>query len=71
MSNEIDLLMDMDPLELSAQNIDAIIAYQRKAKANFDAGIKPKKGGEDKISASDLLNKLGMVPKAPVIRRRI
>jgi hypothetical protein len=38
--NEIDRLMDLDPLELSAQDIDQIIAYQRKMKANFDAGVK-------------------------------
>lgn len=66
MANEIDRLMDLDPLELSAQDLDDIIAYQRKARASFEAGVKPKKGSGEKISADDLLSKLGMgKPKPP------
>jgi hypothetical protein len=54
MMNEIDRLMDLDPLELSAQDIDDIIRYQRKMKANFDAGIKSPKE-EKKIDLGALL----------------
>lgn len=43
--NEIDRLMSEDPLNLSAQDLDTIIAFQRKMKANFAAGIKSSKGG--------------------------
>jgi hypothetical protein len=55
MPNEIDRLMDLDPLELSAQDIDEIIKYQRKMKANFDAGIKSPKGEDKKIDLGALL----------------
>ena len=68
MPNEIDRLMDLDPLELSAQDIDSIIAFQRKARANWEAGVKPKKA--DKIEASELLDKLGMIKPAVPIKRR-
>lgn len=43
--NEIDRLMSEDPLNLSAQDLDTIIAFQRKMKANFAVGIKSGKGG--------------------------
>lgn len=36
--------MQKDPLELSAQDLDQIIAYQRKARASFESGVKVKKG---------------------------
>lgn len=74
-SNEIDLLMDRDPLELSKQDIDQIIAYQRKARANFEAGIKPTKPKPDKpevkAKLAGILAKL-KPEKAPeqVIKRR-
>ncbi len=66
MPNTLDELMSLDPLDLSAQNIDEIIAYQRKARAAWDSGIKPKKGDHPAIS----LEKLGLVPKGPTIKRR-
>ncbi len=69
MANEIDQLMSLDPLELSAQDIDSIIAYQRKARAAWDSGVKPKKGTEGpKITLADL----GLKRKGPEpIRRRL
>lgn len=57
MANELDELMDKDPLELSAQDIDKIIKIQRQARQNWEAGIKPKKGtsqGEVKIDLVEL-----------------
>lgn len=71
--NEVDRLMDLDPLELSAQDIDEIIRYQRKMKANFDAGIKTPKGDAPKIDLKALLGASvaqsgGTVPS--VTRRR-
>lgn len=71
MPNEIDLLMSLDPLELSEQDLDKIISYQRKARANFEAGVKPKKGGADKIESSELLGKLGLIKAPEPIKRRI
>lgn len=51
MSNELDILMDRDPTDLSAQDIDSIITYHRKMRANFEAGIKPKKAGAEAAKA--------------------
>lgn len=68
-SEELDALMDKDPLDLSAQDIDAIIAYQRKRRADFDAGIKPKKGGGEAKQSIDLVA-LGLVKAPPQITRR-
>lgn len=65
MPNEIDELMRLDPLELSAQNIDDIILYHRKARLMFDAGIKPKRGTSTPID----LGKIGLVKK-PEIKKR-
>lgn len=63
--NYLDWLMTMDPLELSAQNIDDIIAYQRKARGLADAGVRPKRGvTENKID----LNKIGLVKKGPAFK---
>ena len=63
--NYLDWLMHLDPLELSAQNIDQIIAYNRKALANYEAGVKPKKGEGPKID----LVALGAIPKAKPISK--
>lgn len=67
--NDIDELMDTDPLDLTSDDprLEAIIAYHRQARANAEAGIKPKKadGPKGKI---DLLS-LGLVKKGPPMRR--
>ncbi len=67
MPNEIDDLMRLDPLELSAQDIDAIIAYQRRARAQFDSGVKPKRGS---TAPPTSLADIGLIVKAPVIKKR-
>ena len=68
MSNELDLLMSLDPLELSAQIIDEIIAYHRKARANYEAGIKPKKEKGPKVEID--LVALGLAPAPEPFKRR-
>ena len=73
MANEIDTLMDLDPLELTAENIDGIIQHHRKNRANAAAGIKPKRESGPKLDISEALK--GMFSEAapkPVggIRRR-
>lgn len=71
MANEIDLLMDKDPLELSAQDIDAIIAYQRKQRANAESGVKPKKEAGPKVKLTGLLDNLIKPKIVQPIKRRV
>lgn len=67
--NDIDFLMSLDPLELSKQDLDIIIAYHRNQRALREKGIKPKK---DKGPANTIdLTALGLKPAAPKINRRI
>lgn len=64
MSSEIDLLMDIDPTEMSAKDVDAIIAYMRsQQRAHLEKGIKPKKAEGPKKSID--LAALGLSKKAP------
>lgn len=64
--NYLDWLMSLDPLSLSAQNIDDIIVIQRRARLQAESGIKPKKGSASPIS----LEKIGLAPKPMEIKRR-
>ena len=67
--NELDRLMSLDPLELSKQDIDIIIAYHRNQRALREKGVKPKK---DKGPTSTLdLVALGLKPAAPKLNRRV
>lgn len=67
MANEIDELMSRDPLLLSAQDIDAIIAYQRNARAARQSGTKPVRGTGAPIS----LSAIGLAsPEKPKLTRR-
>lgn len=67
MANEIDRLMSLDPLYLSAGDIDAIVAYHRKARAAYASGIKPKRGKEEPID----LGKIGLATPVTVKRRKV
>lgn len=74
MANEIDLLMDLDPLSMSARDIDSIIAYHRQNRANAEAGIKPKKETGPKVSLDSVMGSLlAAKPKAPtvLVKRRV
>lgn len=71
--NEIDQLWHFittaeaeDLAAMAPKDLDAVIAYQRRARAASDAGVKPKKGTEDKID----LTKLGLAMKEEPIKRR-
>jgi hypothetical protein len=66
--HELDLLMDADPMGLSARDKDQIVHYMRLARLRSEAGIKPKKGPEGAGQKLDL-KALGLVKPAPVIRR--
>jgi hypothetical protein len=52
-------------------DIDAVIAYQRKQRANAESGVKTKRGSNEKSSAISL-DQLGMAPVAPkvAVKRR-
>lgn len=57
---DIDTLMAQDPLGLSAQDLDRIIAYQRKMRVQREAGVRTKKPSEHapaKLDVSALLAK--------------
>lgn len=74
MSNEIDTLMDLDPLSLTSDNIDQIIAYHRNHRAQkAEGGGKVRKEAGPKLSLSGLIE--GMTAAKPkqetVVKRRI
>ncbi len=54
------------------KDIDIVIAYQRKFRAQKEAGVKPKKGTSDAPKAKLDLAALGLIKKPePMIRRKI
>lgn len=65
--NYLDWLMSLDPLELSARNIDDVISYHRRNRSLVDAGVKPKKNEGPKID----LEKIGLAAPKQVVKRRI
>lgn len=66
MATEIDMLMDLDPLEMTSKDIDAIIAYHRnnRARESVDGKMVKPKGPATKVSVNlgDLIK--GMTAKA-------
>jgi hypothetical protein len=65
--SELDELISRDPLKLSAQDIDRIIAFQRAARARREAGGGRAKKGDAKPTVSLDLAKLGLgKPKAEI-----
>jgi len=63
MANEIDELMSLDPLEMTPENIDSIIAYHRKNRALSESGVKPKKETGPKTKVD--LEALGLIKAKP------
>lgn len=72
--NDIDELMSIDPLSLSKQDLDRIIAYQRKQRAMREQGVKVKKPRMEVPAGASLSELLSAMPKAPAgpsqIKRR-
>lgn len=64
--SELDELISRDPLDLSAQDIDKIIAFQRAARARRESGARTKKEYTSVQGQSLDLAKLGLVKAAPV-----
>lgn len=71
--NDIDTLMAQDPLGLSNQDLDRIIAYQRKMRVQREQGVKTKKVADKaptKLDITSLLEKpIVSAPKPGGIRR--
>ena len=72
MTSNIDLLMDLDPLEMTPDDISSIIDYHRRNRANHEAGVKPKKdtGPQVKIDSSAVIASLGLTKVEAPIKRR-
>ena len=71
--NTLDELMSLDPLELTATNIDEIIAYHRKARASAVGGKKVKRESGPKLDLGEVISGLVAAPQTttvPTIRRR-
>ena len=70
--NTVDQLMEIDPLELTSENIDAIIAYHRKARAASTGGKAKRDTAGPKVDISEVMKALGGAPApvAGVVRRR-
>ena len=74
--NTIDTLMDLmdtDPLLLQPRDIDAIIAYHRKARARqVEGGARPKRESGPKLDIGGIMSGLvGEAPAKPAIKRRV
>lgn len=72
MTNDLDLLMSRDPLDLSDQDLAAIIAYHRAQRARRAAGEKPTKPTSATVDISAITNKLIKAAQPTVtIKRRV
>jgi len=70
--SELDELMSRDPINLSSLDIDAIIAYHRKARARRASGEKPIKLAQPTVDISSISSKLISSVKPTVkIERKI
>ena len=67
--SDIDRLMAEDPLLLSTQDIDKIIAYQRAARAKWESGVKPSKLDVPKVDLTAVMQVLAPQPEKPQLRR--
>ena len=65
--DDIDRLMEIDPTELSRQDLDRIIAYQRKQRALREAGVKTKKPKMEMPPGASLDELLDSMPKPPPV----
>lgn len=69
--SELDLLMSLDPLRMSDQDIDKIIAYEREQRLAFELGVKvPKKDKGVTIDIGSLVAKMAPAAQGPTIQRR-
>jgi hypothetical protein len=64
MANELDELMNKDPLDLTQEDLQAIVNYHRRQRMIIAKGSK----AETKPTID--LETLGLIPKQPSINRR-
>jgi hypothetical protein len=69
MANELDELMDRDPLSLSDADLDAIIDFHRKQRSRRASGEKPAKPVSATVDISHIINKK-VAESTPTITRR-
>ena len=69
MANEIDELMDQDPLSLSSRDLDKIILYHRQRRADLEAGKKPKREAGPGLKLD--LVQLGLKKVEEPMKRRV
>lgn len=72
--SDLDELMSRDPMDMTTDDIDKIIAYHRNIRAQREAGPKGKRGKDlvDMTGQALDLSALGLVkptPSAPVITK--
>jgi hypothetical protein len=63
--SELDELISRDPLDLSAQDIDSIIAMQRQHRARKEAGGRTRKSAADAPKQTLDLAALGLLKPKP------
>lgn len=69
--SELDLLMSLDPLLMSDLDIDKIIEYERRARLEFELGVKsPKKDKGVSIDIGSLVAKMTPAVAQPTMARR-
>jgi len=71
MANEIDIIMDLDPLSLSKAQLDTLISYHREDRLKKEAaggGRAAKKFSGEKKKVD--LAALGLLKPAPAMKRR-
>lgn len=69
--SELDLLMSLDPLLMSDQDIDKIIDYERKQRLEFELGVKsPKKDKGVTIDIGKVVSALTAAVPQPTMNRR-
>lgn len=68
--NPIDTLMDLDPLEMTVEDIQSVIAYHRRNRAALVEGHRPKKETGPAPQKVDLAD-LGLKKPDEFVRRRL
>jgi hypothetical protein len=64
--HDLDLLMSIDPLELSKQDLTRIIAYQRKQRVQREQGVRTRKPkAAPAVSIEELLSTMVQPAPAP------
>ena len=74
MSNNLDTLMDLDPLQLTKEDLSQIVAFHRQKRAEREAGKgrAARKDSGPGISLSQLVvGMTGGEKKAPTLKRRV